>query len=351
MAKAQNITIALDAMGGDNAPESVIKGAELAIAKCSEVNFLIYGDENKIAPILDSCPKLKQKSEVIHTEDVISDDDKPSNAIRQGRKSSMSLAVKAVRNGKAIGAVSSGNTGALMAISKIMLRTLPGIDRPAIGTVVPTKRSDSVMLDLGANVYCDGNNLFEFAVMGDAFARTLLGVNNPSIGLLNIGSEEMKGNEAVRDAASMIRESDVGLNFYGHVEGDDIARGVVDVIVTDGFSGNIALKTAEGTAKMIANSLKDALRGSILARIGALFAKPALKALFNKFDPRLHNGAMFLGLNGIVVKSHGGTDALGFANAIGVAAKLAKKNINEEIIKEMQESGHIPPEDENGDGK
>jgi glycerol-3-phosphate acyltransferase PlsX len=345
-ASSDNLTIALDGMGGDNAPESVIEGALLALKTNPDINFIIHGDANHLEPLLQAKPVLAARSRIAHTTEVVENDDKPSFALRRRRDSSMSHAIKSVRSGDAAGAVSAGNTGALMAMAKVLLRTLPGIDRPAIGGIMPTQAGSSVMLDLGANVTCDAENLFEFAVMGDAFARIILHKENPSIGLLNIGTEDAKGNEAVKSAATMLRESDLKLNFYGHIEGNDIGAGTVDVIVTDGFTGNVALKTAEGTAKMFAFFLKDALNKSTLANIGKLFSGLALKKLKNKMNPSLYNGAMFLGLNGIIVKSHGGTDALGFANAINVTINLAKDDINKHIIDEMIQSGHIAPEDD-----
>lgn len=345
-ASTENMIIALDAMGGDSAPGCVIEGASFALSRYPEVRFVIYGNEEKIRNKLKKYPSLADVSKIIHTDDFVSNEEKPSVALRQKRNSSMGLAIKAVRNGEVAAVVSSGNTGALMALAKIILRTLPGIDRPAIGTVLPTSKGECVMLDLGANVVCDANNLFEFAVMGDAFARSILDLESPSIGLLNIGTEEMKGNDVVKTASNMLKECDLNLNFYGHIEGDDIGRGVVDVVVTDGFSGNIALKMAEGTAKMIYSYLSQCVNKSWLAKFGMVLALPALKKVKKKFDPRMHNGAMLLGLNGIVIKSHGGTDALGFSNAVGVAIKLVRHGINECIIKEMVQSGHIPAEAE-----
>lgn len=323
--------IALDAMGGDNAPYAVLAGANQVAAARSDLSFLIFGDCNMIEPMISKLSYLKKVSTLIHTDKKIEADDKPSYAIRHGRDSSLWLAIEAVKEGKAQAIVSSGNTGALMAISKIMLKTLHDIDRPAITTVMPTIKNKSVMLDLGANVDCTSENLFQFALMGSAFAKVMLNVNKPSIGLLNIGSEDVKGNDIVKAAATKLRETDLDLNFYGYVEGNDIAEGTVDVIVTDGFSGNIALKTAEGTAKICRDFLKKALQSSLLTKIGFLLAKPALKKLSRKLDHRLYNGAMFLGLNGIVVKSHGSTDAVGFANAINVALELANNKINEKI--------------------
>ena len=224
---------------------------------------------------------------------------------------------------------------ALMAMAKFVLKTLPGIDRPAIATVLPTISGKTVMLDLGANVDCDAENLVQFAVMGEVFATNVLGLKRPSIGILNIGEEDLKGNEAVQQASAILQETDLPIKFYGFVEGDGIGAGEVDVVVTDGFTGNIALKTAEGTAKMLGHFLKEALTGSFLGKVGALIAAPALRLFKERVDPRRYNGAMFLGLNGICVKSHGGTDALGFANAIGVAAELSSQGINEGIKRDV----------------
>jgi len=340
-----SITIALDAMGGDHAPACIMEGAALALKKTPNIRFVLHGDEEAITPWLEKLPALKQASTIEHTDITVSGDAKPSTALRTGRNSSMGRAIKTVRQNEVDCAVSAGNTGVLMGLSKLMLRTLPGIDRPAIVSLLPTLKGNCVMLDLGANVYCDANNLFEFAVMGDAFARIMLGLDSPSIGLLNIGSEEGKGNDIIREAATMLRECEMQLNYYGHIEGDDIGHGAVDVVVTDGFSGNIALKTAEGTAKMAFSFIKEALQQSLIARLGAFLARPALRSVVGKLDPRLHNGAMFLGLNGIVVKSHGGTDAVGFANAIAVAIRLASADINTQIVNEMIQSGHIMAEE------
>jgi len=231
--------------------------------------------------------------------------------------------------------VSAGNTGALMAMAKFVLKTLPGIDRPAIASFFPTLRGESVMLDLGANLSCDADNLVQFAVMGNVFARTVLGILKPSIGLLNVGSEEVKGHEAVREAYAILRATNLPGDFRGFVEGDDIARGTVDVIVTDGFTGNVALKTVEGTARLYAEFLKRSFKSSIIARIGYLLARPALNALRVRTDPRRYNGAIFLGLNGVAVKSHGGTDSLGFANAISVAVDMVTQKSLEKIREEF----------------
>ena len=327
--------IALDAMGGDNAPNSVIDGAAIALERYPELEFSIFGDEAKIAKLVAKHAKLAEKSQIIHSPEAISAHEKPSVAIRQGKSSSMGMAIEAVKSGAADAVVSAGNTGALMAISKIALRTLAGIDRPAICSLFPTMNGQAVMLDLGANSECSAENLFQFAVMGEAFARVVLAKKEPSIGILNIGSEAGKGIDSVRRAADMLANTHLPLNFYGFIEGNDIAAGVVDVVVTDGFSGNIALKTAEGAGKLCAEFLKKGLSSSPRAMLGAFFAKPALRSVFKKIDPRSHNGGMFIGLNGIVVKSHGGTDEIGFANAIEVTRNLVNDKINQQIIDEI----------------
>jgi len=325
------LAIALDAMGGDRAPEMVIRGASIAGKRFPQVRFLFFGDQAKIRPLIERLPRLRKVSSVHHAEHTVRADDKPSTALRAGRGSSMRLAIDAVHDGRAAGVVSAGNTGALMAMAKFVLKSLPGIDRPAIASFFPTLRSESVMLDLGANVQCDANNLVQFAVMGEVFARTVLGVVNPTIGILNVGSEDLKGHEAVREAHAILRATNLPGQFYGFVEGDDIAKGTVDVVVTDGFTGNIALKSIEGTAKLYAEYLREAFRSSLLARLGYLLARPALGTLRARTDPRRYNGAIFLGLNGIAVKSHGGTDAFGFANAIGVAIDMVLHGAIEKI--------------------
>lgn len=329
------LVLALDAMGGDAAPKMVLKGVKIARKRHPNVHFLLFGDEARLAPLLKK--KLRKVCTIRHAPDVVTGDAKPSQAVRQGRQSSMWLAIKAVKDGEAAGIVSAGNTGALMAMAKLSLRTLPGIDRPAIATLLPTIRGESVMLDLGANTECAANNLVEFAVMGEVFSRTLLGIDRPSVGLLNIGSEDLKGTDSLRQAATILREQKLGtMDYYGFVEGDDIGKGTVDVVVTDGFTGNVALKTAEGTAKLYSQFLKDAFKASLVAKIGYLLARRALESVRKRTDPRRYNGAMFIGLNGVCVKSHGGTDALGFANAIGVAVNLVSNDLNSKIKEECQ---------------
>ncbi|MPZ11667.1 MAG: phosphate acyltransferase PlsX [Kiloniellaceae bacterium] len=329
------LTIALDAMGGDAAPKMVVRGASIALERFPEIRFLMFGQEREMAPLLKGKKALLAASELRHTEDVVSSDAKPSVALRGGRKSSMRLAIDAVHNGEADCVVSAGNTGALMAMAKFVLKTLPGINRPAIASFFPTLRGESVMLDLGANVLCDAENLIDFAVMGNAFARSVLGLQVPTYALLNVGSEEIKGHESLQEASAVLRASNLPGRFLGFVEGDDIGKGTADVIVTDGFTGNVALKTAEGTANLINEYLRHTFRTSLLAGLGYLLARPAMKKLRERVDPRGYNGAMFLGLNGIVVKSHGGTDALGFANAIGVAVDMHRHGIIEKIRSDL----------------
>jgi glycerol-3-phosphate acyltransferase PlsX len=328
--------ISLDAMGGDSAPDCVLEGAQLALIRHPNVKFLIFGDEAKVAPYLTKYPKLKAASELIHTNVRVSADDKPSVAIRQGKQSSMRLAIDSVADGRAAAVVSAGNTGALMAMSKIVLKTLPGINRPAIAALFPTIKGDCIMLDLGANVECSAKDLFHFAIMGDAFAKAVLGLKRPKIGLLNIGSEELKGHEEIKDAAQMIRESNLDIDYYGFVEGNVVPEGVVDVVVTDGFTGNVALKTAEGTARLIKTYMRDAFQATLMSKIGALLLKKALTSVKDRLDERKRNGAMFLGLNGIAVKSHGSADAVSFANAISVAIDLAANDVNKKILSELQ---------------
>ncbi|MCP5373511.1 MAG: phosphate acyltransferase PlsX [Hyphomicrobiales bacterium] len=328
---SENLILSIDAMGGDNAPEMVVEGLTIALDRHPDARFLLYGDEARLKPFLDAHARLRKVCEIRHADDVITNDAKPAQALRNGRQSSMRLAINAVKDGEATGIVSAGNTGALMAMAKFVLKTLPGIDRPAIATSFPTMRAKTVMLDLGANVECDAENLVQFAVMGEVFARNVLGLEQPSVGILNVGQEDLKGNTAVKQAAAMLQEADLPIKFYGFVEGDDLAAGTVDVIVTDGFTGNISLKSIEGTAKMFAHFLRESLMGSVRGKLGATIAKKALLEFKDRLDPRRYNGAMFLGLNGICVKSHGGTDGLGFSNAIRVAIELINDGVNDGI--------------------
>lgn len=327
--------IALDAMGGDHAPISVLHGAEQALIRHPGIKFLIFGDRERLNPVLATLPRLRGASEIIHTDQAISAEEKPSQAVRKGKQSSMWLAIDAVKEGKACAVVSAGNTGALMAMSKLILRTLPGISRPAIAALLPTLRGECVMLDLGANVESSAQDLYQFAIMGDAFARAVLGQSRPRIGLLNIGAEELKGRDEIKEAAGLLKSSPVNLNFIGFVEGNDITMGKADVIVSDGFTGNIALKTAEGVARLIRTYLKDAFMSSPIAKVAGFLAMGAMKSVKDKLDDRKRNGAMFLGLNGICVKSHGGADAYSFCNAISVAVELVAHNINTRITQEI----------------
>jgi glycerol-3-phosphate acyltransferase PlsX len=329
------LTIALDAMGGDHAPQVVIAGADLARERFPDLRFLLFGDEPMLRDLLRTRERLAARTEIEHTPERVHPDARPSQVLRQGRCTSMCLAVEAVKAGRAGAAVSAGNTGALMALAKFVLKTLPGIERPAIASLMPTRRSETVFLDLGANAECDADNLVQFAVMGEVFARAVLGVTKPTVGLLNIGTEEVKGHDTIREAAAALRASHLPIEFRGFVEGTDLTSGKVDVVVTDGFTGNVALKVLEGTVGLYTQFLREAFKSSMRSRVGYALAKPALQLLRQRLDPRRYNGAMFLGLNGIVVKSHGGTDALGFANAIGVAVDLVQQGTNERITAEL----------------
>jgi glycerol-3-phosphate acyltransferase PlsX len=330
------VTIALDAMGGDHGPSVVIPAAAIVLIRHPEARFLLVGDAARIEPELTAHPALAAKSELIHTDVAVAMDAKPSQALRKGRyHSSMWLALEAVKDGRADAAVSAGNTGALMVMAKFCLKTLEGIDRPAIAAIWPTVDSECIVLDVGANVGADSRQLVEFALMGAAMARALFGVEKPSIGLLNIGVEEVKGLDGIREAAAVLKEAPIPIRYHGFVEGDDVGRGVVDVVVTDGFTGNIALKTAEGTAKQIGEYLRAAMGRSLLARIGAVLAQGAFRALKEKMDPRQLNGGIFLGLNGIVVKSHGGTDATGFASAIDLAYDMASNGVVKQLASDV----------------
>jgi phosphate acyltransferase len=315
-------------MGGDHGPSVVIPAAAIALVRHPDMHFILVGDAAKIEPELAAHPTLTGKAEIVHTDVAISMDAKPSQALRRGRwKSSMWLSLEAVRDGHADATVSAGNTGALMVMAKFCLKTIKGVDRPAIAAIWPTVDSECIVLDVGANVGADSRQLVEFTLMGAAMARALFGVEKPSVGLLNIGVEEVKGVEEIRKAAAVLKEAPLGIRYHGFVEGDDVGRGVVDVVVTDGFTGNIALKTAEGTAKQIGEYLRAAMGRSLLARLGAVLAQGAFRALKEKMDPRQLNGGIFLGLNGIVVKSHGGTDATGFASAIDLAYEMASSGV------------------------
>ncbi|MDQ0471547.1 phosphate acyltransferase PlsX [Labrys wisconsinensis] len=334
---ASKIRIALDAMGGDHGPSVVLPAAALSLQRHPDLAFEIYGQEAVLRPLLDRHPTLAAVSTLHHTDIAIRMDDKPSQALRYGRRvSSMWLSIEAVKRGQADAAVSAGNTGALMAMARFCLHTMARIERPAIAALWPTLRGESIVLDLGASIGADARALVDMAVMGAAMARVVLDIEAPSVGLLNIGVEEVKGLEMVREAGRLLREAPPpGLTYHGFVEGDDIGKGTVDVVVTEGFAGNIALKTAEGTAKQISGYLRAAMSRTIWAKIGYIFAKGAFDALRDKLDPRKVNGGVFLGLNGIVVKSHGGADAEGYAAAIDLAYDMVKQDLMRKIIESL----------------
>ncbi|MGE0212517.1 MAG: phosphate acyltransferase PlsX [Parvibaculaceae bacterium] len=322
------LTIAIDAMGGDKGPDVVLPGAALALERHPELHLLLCGDQARLLPVVEKDSRLNGRVTIVHAEVAIGMDDKPSQALRRGRRvSSMWRAIEAVKEGRASVAVSAGNTGALMAMAKIILDTMPGISRPAIAALWPTLRGESIVLDVGATIGADKEQLVDFAIMGEAMARCMFGLERPTVGLLNVGVEEAKGLEEVREAGRMLRASGLPIEYYGFVEGDDVGKGTVDVVVTEGFTGNIALKTAEGTAKQISTYLKMAAARSLITRIGFFLARGAFNVLKEKMDPRTRNGGVFLGLNGIVVKSHGGTDPLGFAAAIDVAVDMAASDL------------------------
>ena len=322
----QKVRIALDAMGGDHGPSVVVPGAELSLIRHPDSEFVLFGDGAKIEPLLAAHPRLAGAARLVHTDVAVRMDDKPSQALRNGRwKSSMWLAVDAVKKGEADVAVSAGNTGALMAMAKFNLKTMAGIERPAIAALWPTLRGESVVLDLGASIGADAEHLVDMAVMGSAMARVLFDLDRPTVGLLNVGVEEVKGLEPVREAGKILREGQFAhLDYFGFVEGDDIGKGTVDVVVTEGFSGNIALKTAEGTARQFADYLKSAMMRTWRSKLGYLLARPAFHMLREKLDPRKSNGGVFVGLNGVVIKSHGGTDPEGYAAAIDMGYDMVR---------------------------
>lgn len=329
-------TIAIDAMGGDFGPEVTVPAAAIALGQLPGVRFLLFGDERRINPLLAKYPALAAVSRVRHTEKMIGNDEKPAAAIRGGKDSSMRLAIEAVKSGEADSVVSGGNTGALMAMSKLILKSLPGIDRPALASIFPTMRGETTVLDLGANILCDAEILVQFALLGSVYARVVRGVENPSVGLLNIGSEDMKGHDHLRAASAILSNVEFPGRYHGFVEGNDIPYGTVDVVVTDGFTGNVTLKVVEGVSKLFSQFTREALKSTLLSRLGALLAYPALKKLKTRMDPRLYNGGMFLGLDGICVKSHGGSDEVGFANAIKVAANLVEHGFNRRVAQEIE---------------
>ncbi len=333
----ENLTIALDAMGGDRGADMVIPGADIALLRHPDIRFLLFGDENIIKPLLKQYPRLEAASEVVHTDVAIDMDAKPSQALRKGRRvSSMWQAVDAVRHGKASLVVSAGNTGALMVMAKVILKTMTNIERPALAAIWPTLRGESIVLDVGATIGADSRQLVDFAVMGEAMARAVFSLEQPLVGLLNVGAEEVKGLDEVKEAGRRLREANLPMKYYGFVEGDDLGKGTVDVVVTEGFTGNIALKTAEGTARQIAEYLREAMSRTLFSRIGYLLAQGAFRTLKQKMDPRSVNGGVFLGLNGIVVKSHGGTDAKGFASAVDLGVDMARDDLITKIAEDLE---------------
>ena len=330
--------IAIDAMGGDIGPAAIVAGMARARRKDKKLHFDIYGDRKAIEAELKKQTGLDGAVTIHHADDTIDASEKPSQAIRRAKTTSMGMAINAVKDGVAHAALSGGNTGALMAMSKLALRTMPGIDRPALAALLPSLEHDLVMLDLGANTECDAQNLVQFAVMGAAYSRTVLGIEKPKVKLLNIGTEELKGTDELKEAAAMLREADyLPFKFDGFTEGDKLARGDIDVVVCDGFSGNVALKTAEGTARFVTDLLRRAFTSSLRSKAGFALSKPALNLLKVHLDPNNHNGAVFLGLNGLVVKSHGGANPKGVANAIGVAARMVRNDITNKIATDLDE--------------
>jgi len=333
------LIVSIDAMGGDDAPGIVIKGIEYFLkheGKNRRARFLLHGDETALAPLLAKAPLTKARSEVRHTELAIAMDEKASQALRRGKGSSMWNAIESVKQGEATIALSAGNTGGLMAISKVRLRMKPGVQRPALAATWPNAKGMGVVLDVGANVDCDAAQLTEFAVLGEAYYRALYKVENPRVGLLNVGSEESKGNDTVKAAHERLSQSELGLNYIGYVEGNDISMGGAEVFVTDGFAGNLALKTAEGTAKLIGTYFRVALQNSLWSKFTTFLNMFALRKLRKQIDPRNVNGAVLLGLNGIVIKSHGGTDHVGFSTALAKAIGLAESDFMEEIDRTLE---------------
>ena len=328
--------ISIDGMGGDNAPRIVVEGLELIAKSHPHLDFLVHGDEVQLKALLSKAPTAAPRITIRHTDKSVSMDAKPSQMLRQGKGTSMWNAIESVKSGEAVAAVSAGNTGALMALSMFILRKVEGVHRPALVGSWPTRKGVCAMLDLGADIAADATQLVEFAIMGAAFARAVHGVQNPRVALLNIGEEELKGHESIREGARLMRESGLPIDFRGFIEPDKIGHCLVDVVVTDGFTGNVAIKTAEGIARMIADMLKDAFKSGPIAMLGAALVLPAMKSFRAKMDPRSTNGGVFLGLNGVVVKSHGGTDDVGFAQAVKVAASMGESSFLAEVAENLR---------------
>ncbi len=326
--------LAIDAMGGDAGPQPVIDGAARAAARLG-ARFVFFGDEATLSPLIAE-RKVLAGSQIRHAAGAVAMTDKPMHVLRRGQDTSMWAAVEAVKAGAAHAVISGGNTGALMAVAKKHLEMIDGVDRPAISALWPTPRGRTVVLDVGANVEADENQLVQFAIMGEAFFRALTGEAKPSVGLLNVGSEDLKGHELIRTAARVLREADPEMAFKGFIEGDGISKGEADVVVTDGFTGNIALKSAEGAARLVGGWVKEALTGTLNAKLGAMMMMPGLRKLKDRIDPSSVNGGVFLGLNGIVVKSHGGADARGVASAVEMAASLARRPFTDEVAETVR---------------
>jgi len=340
------IRISVDAMGGDAGPRVVLHGALLALRERRNTNFIFHGRQADLEPLMDEFPDLKPVSRIVNNDTVIAMDEKPSQALRRGRgNSSMWAALQSVKDGEADVAISCGNTGALMAMATFCLRPIEGISRPGIAAIWPTSRSDIVVLDVGATIGGDAKQLVDFSILGAALARALFDQESPTVGLLNVGSEEVKGLDTVKDAARMLTAASgtAGFTYYGFVEGDDLGKGTVDVVVTEGFTGNIVLKTAEGTARQVGGYLRSALSANFMSKIGALFARQALSSLKRKMDPRTVNGGVFLGLNGIVIKSHGSSDEVGFKSALGLAYEMARSRLIDKIGEGMRRFPPVAP--------
>lgn len=334
-------TIALDAMGGDHGPSVVVAGAALSLNRYPALDFLLFGDEAAINSQLANYPDLAARSRVVHTNGFVSMHDKPSQALRRGKGSSMWLAIEAVRNGEAHVVVSAGNTGALMAMSKVILRPMPRIERPAIAALWPTVKSECIVLDVGANIGASARQLVDFAVMGAAMARALFQIERPTVGLLNVGVEDIKGAEEVKQAHAWLRDTEnLPLQYHGFIEGDQIGQGTVDIVVVEGFAGNIALKTAEGTARQIGQYVREAMLRTWSSRLGAYLAKGGFDILRKRMDPRRVNGGTFLGLNGLTIKSHGGTDALGFASAVDLGYEMTGSGLIERLAADLEALHH-----------
>lgn len=330
MTQERELVLAVDAMGGDSGPQAVVDGVAYAVKRGLKAKFVFFGD-GEILSSLVAARRETASSEVRHSDNVVAMTDKPMHVLRRGRDTSMWAAVTALAEGEVQAVVSGGNTGALMAVSRKQLGMIEGIDRPAVTALWPTPRGRSVVLDVGANVEADEDQLVQFAIMGEAFYRALMNVEKPTVGLLNVGAEDLKGHELIRTAARVLRESDPDMAFKGFVEGNDISKGTVDVVVTDGFTGNVALKSAEGAARLLGGWMKETLTGTLNAKLGALMMAPGLRKLKDRIDPSSNNGGVFLGVNGIVVKSHGGADARGVASAVNMAASLAGRPFRDEV--------------------